>query len=295
MRIGLFFLTNLAIVFVASITLSLLGVESYFQRNGINLDLLSLLLFCFVFGMSGALLSLCLSKWTAKRITGAKVIQQPANRAEQLLCQMVAQTARKAGIATPEIAIIPVQQANAFATGRSRNSALIGVSEGVLNRFNQDEIRAIVAHEIGHIVNGDMVTLALLQGVLNTFVMFMARLIGHYVDRMVFKSEQGHGVGFYFVTFISEIILGVLAAAIVAWFSRRREFRADVVGARLGSYNGMISALARLRVESKLPNQLPDKVIVFGITSGSSKLAALFASHPSLDERINYLEQLQNR
>ena len=215
MRVGLFLLTNLAILVVASITLNLLGFNSIMQANGVDLDLNALLVFCAVFGMSGSILSLFLSKWLAKRGTGTRVIEQPRTREEQWLVQTVTELARQAGIRTPEIGVFPSPVSNAFATGWNRNAALVAVSEGLLKRFRPEELRAVLAHEIGHVANGDMVTLALIQGVVNTFVMFFARIIGHTVDRVVFKTERGHGIGFYVVTFISEIILAILASIIV--------------------------------------------------------------------------------
>lgn len=286
LRIGLFLLTNLSVVILASITLSLLGVDSYFRESGSQLDLTALLIFCFIFGMSGAFVSLLLSKWMAKRFTGTQIIQQPSNNAERWLLDTVAELAQQANIGMPEVGIFPAQQSNAFATGWNKNDALVAVSEGLLTRFNKDEIRAVLGHEIGHVANGDMVTLALIQGVLNTFVMFFARIIGYLVDRVIFKTESGRGIGFFIVTILAEIVLGIFAAMIVAWFSRRREFRADQVGGQLAGNAAMISALERLRAETQIPNQLPDTMTALGITSGGKKLAMLLASHPPLENRI---------
>ena len=228
LRIGLFLLTNMAVILIASLTLNLLGVGSYLDATGSDLNLQALLIFCGVFGFSGALISLFISKWLAKWSTKTQIITQPRSPDERWLMETVADLAKKANIGMPEVGIFPAQQANAFATGWNKNAALVAVSAGMMQRFNKEEIRAVMAHEIGHVANGDMVTLALVQGVVNTFVMFFARIIGHTVDRVVFKTERGHGIGFYIVTIVAEIILGILASTIVMWFSRHREFRADV-------------------------------------------------------------------
>ncbi|NVJ49780.1 MAG: protease HtpX [Gammaproteobacteria bacterium] len=292
LRIGLFLLTNLAIVALAGTVLSLLGFQGYLDHNGVDLNLSALLVFCFIFGMAGSLVSLLISKWMAKRFTGTEVITQPRNQTEQWLLQTVAELAQKAGIKMPEVGIFPTQQANAFATGWNKNDALVAVSSGLLERFTRDEVRAVLGHEIGHVANGDMVTLALIQGVVNTFVMFFARVIGHTVDRVVFKTERGHGLGYYVVTIVAEIVLGILASMIVAWFSRRREFRADQAGAQLADRRGMIAALQRLQAESGLPNQMPDSMTAFGIAAGKSRsLAELMASHPPLEQRIAMLSK----
>ena len=290
-RIFLFLLTNLAVVLVASIALSLLGVNSYLDQSGVNLDLQNLLIFCFVFGMAGSFLSLLISKWMAKRATGTRIIEQPRNSQEQWLMETVRQLARQANIGMPEVGIFPAQQSNAFATGWNKNKALVAVSQGLLDRFSQDEARAVMAHEIGHVANGDMVTLALVQGVVNTFVMFFSRVIGHSIDRVVFKTERGHGIGFYIVTFIAEMILGILASMIVFWFSRRREYRADQAGARLAGSGAMIAALQRLQMETQGHNEMPDTLVAFGISGVSkSSLAKAFMTHPPLEERIAALK-----
>jgi len=287
MRIGLFLLTNLAVIVIASITLNLLGVGSYLDASG-GLNLTSLLIFCFVFGMAGSVVSLFLSKWMAKRSTRTQVITQPRNQQEQWLVQTVAELAKKAGIAMPEVGIFPSNQSNAFATGWNRNAALVAVSSGLLARMRPEEVRAVLAHEIGHVANGDMVTLALVQGVVNAFVMFFARIIGHTVDRVVFKNEEGHGIAFFVTTIIAEIVLGILASAIVMWFSRFREFRADEAGAHLAGSGAMINALQRLKDEQNLPNEMPDTLTAFGINKGQaqSMIQKLFSSHPPLDDRI---------
>ncbi|MEL0222621.1 MAG: protease HtpX [Gammaproteobacteria bacterium] len=290
LRIALFLLTNLAIVIVASITLSLLGFEGYLAANGVDLNLSSLLVFCFVFGMAGSIVSLLLSKTMAKMGTGTQIIATPRNADEQWLVETVAELAKDAGIGMPEVGIFQSQTSNAFATGWDRNNALVAVSTGLLSRFSRDEARAVMAHEIGHVANGDMVTLALIQGVVNTFVMFFSRIIGHTIDRAVFKTERGHGPAFYITTFVAEIILGVLASMIVFWFSRQREFRADAAGAQLAGAPAMIGALERLRAEQGAPSELPDTMVAFGIRTGGNTMMRLFMTHPPLEERIAALK-----
>ncbi|WP_255558179.1 protease HtpX [Zhongshania aquimaris] len=290
MRIFLFLATNLAVVLVASITLSLLGVESILAQNGVDLNLGSLLIFCAVFGMAGSLISLLISKWIAKRSTRTQIITQPANSNERWLLETVAELAQKAGIGMPEVGIFPSPQANAFATGWNKNSALVAVSEGLLRQMKPNEVRAVLAHEIGHVANGDMITLTLIQGVVNTFVMFFARIIGHTVDRAVFKTERGYGIGYYVTTFFAEMVLGILASTIVMWFSRWREFRADAAGASLASRNDMIAALQSLQAQQGLPNDMPGEMTALAISSQKkTDLAALFSSHPPLEKRIQAL------
>ncbi|MEP3561727.1 MAG: protease HtpX [Marinobacter sp.] len=290
MRILLFLATNLAVILVASFTLRLLGVDSYLAHQGI--DYSSLLIFAAVFGFAGSFISLLISKPMAKWSTKARVIETPRTPEERWLMETVAILAQKAGIGMPEVAIFPASQSNAFATGWNKNDALVAVSEGLLHRFNQDEIRAVLGHEIGHVANGDMVTLSLIQGVVNTFVIFASRVIGSFVDRVVFKNEDGHGIGFFIVSFVAEIVLGILASTIVFWFSRRREFRADIAGAQLAGRGAMINALARLKQESEVPDQMPDTLQAFGISRGSrSGLAALFMTHPPLEDRIAALQK----
>jgi len=290
LRIALFLLTNLAIVLVASITLSLLGFEGYLASNGVDLNLSSLLVFCFVFGMAGSVVSLLLSKTMAKMGTGTQIIESPRNADEQWLVATVGELAKDAGIGMPEVGIFQSQTSNAFATGWDRNNALVAVSTGLLSRFSRDEARAVMAHEIGHVANGDMITLALIQGVVNTFVMFFSRVIGHTIDRAVFKTERGHGPAFYIATFVAEIILGVLASIIVFWFSRQREFRADQAGAQLAGAPAMIGALERLRAEQGTPSELPDSMVAFGIRTGGNTMMRLFMTHPPLEERIAALK-----
>jgi len=290
LRIALFLFTNLAIVLVASITLSLLGFEGYLASNGVDLNLSSLLVFCFVFGMAGSVVSLLLSKTMAKMGTGTQIIESPRNADEQWLVATVAELAKDAGIGMPEVGIFQSQTSNAFATGWDRNNALVAVSTGLLSRFSRDEARAVMAHEIGHVANGDMITLALIQGVVNTFVMFFSRVIGHTIDRAVFKTERGHGPAFYITTFVAEIILGILASIIVFWFSRQREFRADQAGAQLAGAPAMIGALERLRAEQGTPSELPDSMVAFGIRTGGNTMMRLFMTHPPLEERIAALK-----
>lgn len=295
-RIGLFLLTNFAIIAVASVTLNILGVGSYLDATGTGLNLQALLIFCAVFGFAGAFISLLMSKWIAKRTTGTRVIETPRTAEERWLVETVRDLSAKAGIDMPEVGIFPAQQSNAFATGWNKNKSLVAVSAGLLSRFDKEEVRAVLGHEIGHVANGDMVTLTLIQGVVNTFVMFFARIIGHTVDRVILKNERGHGIGFYVATFVSEIILAFLATMIVAWFSRRREYRADIAGAQLVSKQSMISALARLRDEAKagVPNQMPDSLTAFGISPGgvSNRVMSAFATHPPLEDRIRALQAL---
>lgn len=293
-RIGLFLLTNFAVLLVASLSFKLLGIEPWLAANGVNANLSSLLLLCGIMGFGGSFISLLLSKTMAKRGTGTVIIEQPRNATEAWLVQTVQELAAAEGIDTPEVGIFPADQANAFATGWNKNAALVAVSRGLLNRFSHDEIRAVLAHEIGHVSNGDMVTLALVQGVVNTFVMFFARIIGHTIDRAVFKNERGYGIGFWVTTFIAEMVLGLLASIIVMWFSRFREFRADAAGSKLAGNTAMIHALQRLKAEYDRPNEMPGELMAFGINGDWKKqMASLFASHPPLDDRIARLLQNQ--
>jgi heat shock protein HtpX len=290
-RVFLFLATNLAIVVVLSITLRLLGFERILDEQGAGLDINSLLLFAAVFGFGGSLMSLAMSKWTAKRFTGAQVIEMPRNAQEHWLLTTVQRQAKKVGIGMPEVAIYHAPDVNAFATGMSKNDALVAVSTGLLNTMSEDEAEAVLAHEVSHIANGDMVTLALIQGVVNTFVIFLSRVIGHTVDRVVFKTENGHGPAFWVTAIIAEIVLGILASIIVMWFSRQREFRADAGGASLAGRDKMIAALQRLQM-SVHQQHLPDQLAAFGISGGiSSGLKSLFMSHPPLEERIAALRE----
>ncbi|MFO7706123.1 MAG: protease HtpX [Halopseudomonas sp.] len=287
MRIFLFLATNLAVVLVASITLSLLGVGSIHDGQG-GMNLQALLIFCAVIGFAGSFISLLMSKWMAKRTTGARIIETPANRQEQWLVDTVAQLAKQANIGMPEVAIFPSRAPNAFATGWNKNAALVAVSDGMLQRFSPNEVKAVMAHEIGHVANGDMVTLSLIQGVVNTFVMFFARIIGNFVDRAVFKNESsGPGIGYFIATIFAELVLGILASIIVMWFSRQREFRADAAAAQLAGSANMIAALEHLQAEQGIPVEMPGEMIAFGI-NGSLKngLAGLLMTHPPLEQRI---------
>lgn len=294
-RVLLFLGTNLAIIVVASITLNLLGIGSFLDESGTNLNLQSLLIFCFIFGMAGSVISLLLSKKIAKWSMKVKIIDKPGNSTEEWLFRTIERQSKDAGIGMPEIGIFEAQQANAFATGANRNKALVAVSSGMMQRFNKDEIEAVLGHEVGHVANGDMITLALIQGVVNTFVMFLARVIGFVVDRVILKNEQGLGIGYFITTIAAEIVLAILASTIVFWFSRRREFVADRDGARLGSRAGMINALQRLKVESQVPNQLPESMRAFGITGGKrSGFKALFMTHPPLEDRIAALQNMSD-
>ncbi|HWR88098.1 MAG TPA: protease HtpX, partial [Acidiferrobacterales bacterium] len=259
------------------------------DEQGVGLDLTSLLVFAAVFGMGGAFLSLAMSKWTAKRFTGAQVIEQPANESERWLLETVQRQARAAGIGMPEVAVYDAPEVNAFATGMRRDRALVAVSTGLLSAMSRGEAEAVLAHEVSHVANGDMVTLALIQGVVNTFVIFLSRVVGHFVDRVVFKNERGHGPAFWITSIVAELVLGILASIIVMWFSRQREFRADAGGARLATREKMIGALRRLAAAHPAP--LPDQLAAFGIAGGVAHgLRRLFMTHPPIEERIAVLE-----
>jgi len=288
-RILYFLATNLAIVFVLSITMRILGVEPYLNANG--LDLSNLLVFSAIMGFGGAFISLAISKWTAKRMSGAVVIEEPRTPTEIWLVKTVRQQADAVGIKMPEVAIFDTPEVNAFATGMTKNSSLVAVSSGLLNAMTRDEAEAVLAHEVSHIANGDMVTLTLIQGVVNTFVMFLSRVIGYVVDKVVFKTERGTGPAFFITMMIAQFVLGILASMIVMWFSRQREFRADAGAAKLSSKNKMIAALQRLQAQHE-PSALPEQMAAFGI-SGKGGLSKLFASHPGLDERIAALREAQ--
>jgi len=288
-RIGLFLITNLAIVFVLSIVLNLLGVGPMLDQQGINLT--SLVVFAAVFGFGGSLISLAISKWTAKRLTGARVITNPANELEVWLFEVVRRLAQSAGIGMPEIAIYDAPDVNAFATGMRRNSALVAVSTGLLRVMDRNEAEAVLAHEISHVANGDMITLALIQGVVNTFVIVASRLVGYLVDRVVFKTERGHGPGFFITSLVAQMVFGILASIIVFWFSRQREFRADAGAASLSGREKMVSALEKLRQHAQ-QTHLPDQMAAFGISgTPGSGLKRLFMTHPPLEERIAALRK----
>ena len=292
MRIGLFLLTNLAVIVVFSIVFGILstffGIGGVFGADGLNY--LSLAIMCGIYGMVGSMVSLFISKWAAKRSTGTVVIKTPSNATEQWLVDMVAKQARAVNIGMPEVGIFNNSQPNAFATGWNKNKALVAVSSGLLQSMTADEVEAVLAHEIGHVANGDMVTLALIQGVVNAFVMFFARIIGNVVDRAVFKNTSDRpGIGYFVTSIVMDILLGFLASVIVMWFSRRREFRADEMGAKLASKDKMISALNALRPSTQRPDQMPESMKAFAISSGQAQgfsIANLFRTHPTLDDRI---------
>lgn len=285
-RVFYFLLTNIAIMLVLSVTMRLLGVGPYLTANGMNYS--SLLMFSGVMGFGGAFISLAISKWSAKRMSGAVVIEQANTQTERWLLATVRQQADKVGIQMPEVAIFDSPEVNAFATGMTKNSSLVAVSTGLLRGMTQDEVEAVLAHEVSHIANGDMVTLTLIQGVVNTFVMFFSRVIGNIVDKAVFKTKDGNGPAFFITMIIAEMVLGVLASIIVMWFSRQREFRADAGSANLASSQKMIAALERLK-NAHEPSVLPKQMAAFGISSFGG-MSQLFASHPSLDDRIAALK-----
>jgi heat shock protein HtpX len=285
-RIILFLVTNLAVVLVLSVVLRLFGLDRFVEANGINVG--ALLTFSFVVGFAGAIISLLMSKTMAKWSTGAQVIDQPRNEAEAWLVETVRRLAQKAGVQTPEVAIYEGEP-NAFATGAFKNSALVAVSTGLLQSMNKEEVEAVLGHELAHVTNGDMVTLTLIQGVVNTFVIFFARIVGFFVDKTIFRTERGIGPGFYITTFVCEIVFGILASMIVAYFSRRREFRADAGSAEyLGSPQPMIRALSRLGGIAQ--GDLPPTLAASGIAGGRTGLMALLASHPPIEERIAALQ-----
>lgn len=285
-RIVLFLATNIAILIVLSIALRVLGVDRILDEQGVNLDMRALLIFSAVIGMGGSFISLAMSKWSAKHMTGARIIEQPASETEAWLVNTVSRQAAAAGIGMPEVAVYDSPDMNAFATGMSRNNALVAVSSGLLNSMRRDEVEAVLAHEVSHVSNGDMITLALVQGVVNTFVIFLSRVIGHLVDRVIFKVERGHGPAFIITSIIAQVVLGILASVIVMWFSRQREFRADSGGASLAGRQKMIAALQRLQAGAGQA-ELPDQLAAFGISGHMAQgFKRLFMSHPPLEERI---------
>ena len=283
-RIGIFLVTNLAVLVTLSAAAHLLGVDRFITAQGMNFT--GLLGFAVVFGFGGAFISLFMSKWTARMAVGAKVIETPANAAERWLLDTVRRQADRAGIGMPEVAVYEAEDINAFATGWNRNAALVAVSTGLLEQMSADEAEAVLGHEVAHIANGDMVTLTLIQGVLNTFVIVIARAVGWFIDRVAFKQEEGPGPAYYVTFFVLEIALGILASVVVAWFSRQREFRADHGGATLAGREKMIAALERLQA-AQMPAQLPERVAAFGISgNGRGSWLRYFASHPPLEARI---------
>ncbi len=286
-RIFLFLMTNLAILLVISFTLRLLGVDKVVGQNGINFN--ALLIMSLVVGFSGSLISLFLSKWMAKRSVGAQVIETPSNATEQWLVSTVKRQAEQAGIGMPEVAIYDSPEINAFATGWNKNNALVAVSTGLMNNMSADEAEAVLGHEISHVANGDMVTLTLIQGVVNTFVIFLSRLVGYFVDRVILKNDRGEGIGFFVASMVAQLVLGVFASMIVMWFSRYREFHADTGGANLAGKQKMIAALERLKLNQEQA-ALPAGVAAFGI-SGGGAFSKLFMTHPPLEERIEALRR----
>lgn len=288
-RILLFLATNVAVLAVLAIATQVFGLEGYLQEQG-GIDLTQLLIFSAIIGFSGSFISLAASKMIAKWTTGARVIEQPSNSAEAWLVSAVQSHASKAGIAMPEVAIYESPEPNAFATGPRRNNALVAVSTGLLQNMQQNEVDAVLAHEVAHVANGDMVTMTLLQGVVNTFVIFLSRLVGFFVDRVILKNDRGYGPGFFITSIVAQIVLGILASMIVAWFSRQREYRADAGGADYAGRANMVAALERLK-GGRAPAQLPEALQAFGISGGRpSGLRALFMSHPPLDQRIAALQ-----
>jgi len=287
-RIMLFIMTNVAIMVVLSITLRLLGVDSILAENGSDLNIQALVILSGVIGFGGSFISLLMSKWMAKRMTGAVVITNPTSNIEQWLMRTVEKQSEIVGIKMPEVAIFPSPAMNAFATGASKNNALVAVSQGLLDNMSQGEVEAVVGHEMSHVANGDMVTLTLIQGVVNTFVVFLSRIVGHVVDRVILKNNQGHGIGYFVTVMISQVVLSILASTIVMYFSRQREYIADTGGADLAGHQNMIGALKRLgQVE---PEALPEQMAAFGINDKGG-IMALFSSHPPIESRIEALEK----
>jgi heat shock protein HtpX len=290
MRILLFLATNAAVLVLISIVFQVLGIEGILAKNGVDLNLQALLVMSAVIGFGGSFISLALSKFMAKRAMGVQVIEQPRSETERWLVETVRRQAAEAGIGMPEVGIFQSPDPNAFATGMRRNAALVAVSTGLLQNMNAEEIEAVLGHEVSHVANGDMVTMGLLQGVVNTFVIFLSRVVGHVVDRVVFKTERGYGPAYFVTTIVAQIFLSVLASMIVMWFSRRREFRADAGGASLSGRHKMIAALRALQRGQQ--QDLPGELAAFGIAGGmGGGLKRLFLSHPPLAERIAALEQ----
>lgn len=290
LRILLFLGTNLAIVALISLTFRLLGFESLLQANGVDLNINALVVYSAVIGFSGALISLFLSKTMAKAGMGVKILTQPANHTEKWLVDTVKQQAKQAGIGMPEVGIFDHASPNAFATGWNKNDALVAVSTGLLTTMDRKEVEAVLGHEVAHVANGDMVTLTLIQGVVNTFVIFLSRIVGFLVDRLVFRVQRGHGPAFWIVSMIAEFVFGIAAMMIVMWFSRWREFRADRGGAELAGRRNMINALKALQSAHDAP-PMPDDMKAFAISAG--RMQAMFSSHPPLADRIAALEAME--
>jgi len=285
LRIALFLGTNIAILVVLSLTMSLFGIDGVLQDNGVDLDLNSLLFISAIIGFTGSFISLLISKWIAKRSMGVELVKESKNETERWLLNTLEEISLKSGIKTPEFGIFNSQQPNAFATGASKNNSLVALSTGLISHMNRDEIEAVIAHEVAHIKNGDMVTMTLIQGIINTFVIFFSRVIGHFVDRVIFKVQRGHGPAYYITSIIAQILLSILASIIVMWFSRKREYAADLYASKLVGSNKMISALKTL--SKKSPQALPDQMAAFGISGKKDKsYKSLFSSHPSIESRI---------
>jgi len=290
MRILLFLATNAAVLVLISVVFQLLGIEGILAENGVDLNLQALLVMSAVIGFGGSFISLAMSKFMAKKSMGVQLIEKPSSSTEQWLVETVRRQAREAGIGMPEVGIFNAPDPNAFATGMSRNNALVAVSTGLLQNMNADEVEAVLGHEISHVANGDMVTMGLIQGVVNTFVIFLSRVVGHVVDRVVFKTERGYGPAYYITSIVAQIFLSILASIIVMWFSRRREFRADAGGAALAGRGKMIGALQALQ-RAHEPRDLPGEFAAFGISGGlGSGIKRLFMTHPPLEERIAALQ-----
>ncbi len=294
-RILLFLATNIAVLVVLSIVLRLLGVDRILDESGTGLNMYNLLIFAAVFGFGGSFISLAMSKWMAKRMMGAQVITSPRSEAEIWLVDTVKKHAQMVNIGMPEVAVFNSPSPNAFATGMNKNKALVAVSTGLLRSMNKEEVEAVIGHEISHVANGDMITLSLIQGVVNTFVIFLSRVVGHFVDRVILKNEEGHGLGFFITTIVAQIVFGILASVVVMWFSRQREYRADAGGAKLAGTQNMINALEALKRGVAEP--LPDQMAAFGINGKPTGhgLKLLFMSHPPLDDRIEALKKLTYR
>ncbi|MCH8976575.1 MAG: protease HtpX [Proteobacteria bacterium] len=294
MRIGLFLATNAAVLVLISIVFQVFGIEGILDNNGVDLNFNALLVMSAVIGFSGSFISLAISKWSAKRSMGVHVIDQASNQDEQWLLSNVQRQAEQAGIGMPAVGVFESPQPNAFATGINRNNALVAVSAGLLQHMTKDEVEAVLGHEISHISNGDMITMGLLQGVVNTFVVFLSRVIGFFVDRVIFKTRSGMGIGYYITSIIAQVVLSILASTIVMWFSRWREFHADAGAAELAGRQKMIAALKRLQTVSN-PQDLPGEFSSFGISGGiGGGLKSLFMSHPPLEKRIEALQASAN-
>lgn len=290
-RIFLFLMTNIAILALISIVFSLLGIDGILAENGVDLDLGALLVMSAVIGFGGSFISLAMSKWLAKRGMGVHIITEPRNQTEQWLIATVRRQAEAAGIGMPEVGVFEQNDPNAFATGMSRNNALVAVSSGLMQQMSSDEVEAVLAHEVSHVANGDMITMGLLQGVINTFVVFLSRLVGFFVDRVILKNDRGLGIGYFISSIIAQIFLSIFASMIAMWFSRKREFRADAGGASLAGKHKMIAALRKLQNVNE-PEDLPGEFAAFGISgSMASGMKRLFLSHPPLSERIEALER----